>query len=104
MSEMVSDSTVRHQHSGEEWDIPVSLLEAQRRWDEADAACTHLASAGDPAAYESARARRLTEALALHRHPWLLEQQQAGRRFQADQAVKQLARAAVQKADLVEST
>ena len=96
MSETVSESTVRHQHAGEEWDIPVALLEAQRRWDLADAACTRLAAAGDPVAYEAARAQRLEEALALHRHPWLLAQQEAGRRFQADLAVKQLARAANQ--------
>jgi hypothetical protein len=35
--------SVRHPHGGAEWDIPVALLEIQRRFDEADAALKHLA-------------------------------------------------------------
>jgi hypothetical protein len=98
MSETLSEPFVRHQHAGAEWDIPIALLETQRRWDEADAACTHLAAAGDPDAYNAARAVRLEESLALYRHPWLLEQQQLGKRYQADLAVKHLARATSQDA------
>lgn len=101
MSETLSEPSVRHQHAGVEWDIPVTLLEAQRRWDEADAACTRLAADGDPVAYDAARALRLEESLALYRHPWLLDQQRAGKRYQADLAVKHLARVTSQEGAVV---
>jgi hypothetical protein len=85
-------SSVRHQHGGAEWEIPVDLLEIQRRFDEADAECTRLAQGDDQDAYQAARARRLQEALELHDHPWLIEQMAQGRRYQADMALKHLAR------------
>jgi hypothetical protein len=34
---------VRHEHGGVDWDIPVDLLEIQRRFDAADAECARLA-------------------------------------------------------------
>lgn len=87
-------ASVRHQHGGAEWDIPVALLEIQRRFDEANAQCSHLAQGEDQDAYHAAQARRLQEVLALHRHPWLIEQTVHGRRHQADSALKHLARSA----------
>ncbi len=84
--------TVRHQHGGVEWDIPVDLLEIQRRFDAANADCARLAETDEHDAYHVAQQRRLTEALALHDHPWLREQQVHGCRHQADTAVKHLAR------------
>jgi hypothetical protein len=87
-------STVRHHHGSAEWDIPVDLLEIQRRFDEADALCTRLAQGDDQDAYQAARLRRLQEALELHDHPWLIEQMAKGRRHQADMALKHLARSA----------
>jgi hypothetical protein len=86
--------SVRHPHGGAEWDIPVALLEVQRRFDEADALCAQLAQGDDLDAYRAAQARRLEEVLALHRHPWLVEHAAAGRRHKADSALKHLARSA----------
>lgn len=86
--------TVHHEHDRVEWDIPVDLLEIQRRFDAANAECARLAETDEHDAYHAARQRRLTEVVALHEHPWLREQQAHGRRHQADTAVKHLARAA----------
>jgi hypothetical protein len=83
--------TVRHAHSGVEWDILIDLLEWQQRFDEADAAVT---AATEQDALEEARGRRLVAVLEINRHPWLEEHRQAGRRFQADTAKKNLARSA----------
>jgi hypothetical protein len=85
---------VRHLHGGVEWEIPVDLLEIQRRFDLANAQCARLAEGGDQEAYDAARRQRLEQAMALHDHPWLLEQMAHGRRHQADMALKHLARAA----------
>ncbi|MGH3492021.1 MAG: hypothetical protein ACRDQ1_02140 [Sciscionella sp.] len=90
----MTEPTVRHPHGGVEWDIPVDLLGIQRRFDEADAECARLVDGEDRDAYQAARTRRLHEALALHDHPWLLEQMAQGRRYQADMALKHLARSA----------
>ena len=84
--------TVHHEHGGVAWDIPVDLLETQRRFDAANADCTRLAESEDHEAYRTAQQRRITEVLALQDHPWLREQQAQGRRHQADTAVKHLAR------------
>ena len=84
---------VRHTHGGVEWEIPVDLLEIQRRFDLADAECARLAKDGNQVTYDAARQQRLQEVLALHRHPWLIEQTAQQRRHQADLAVKNLARA-----------
>jgi hypothetical protein len=84
--------TVRHEYGGVAWEIPVDLLETQRRFDQANADCARLAEDDD--AYRAAQQRRLTEVLALHEHPWLREQQAHGRRHQADTALKHLARSA----------
>lgn len=86
--------TVRHEHGSVHWEIPVDLLEIQRHFDQADAECARLADSEDRDAYQAARTRRLYEALALHDHPWLLEQMAQGRRYQADMALKHLARSA----------
>jgi hypothetical protein len=83
--------TVRHAHGGVEWDIPVDLLEWQRQFDEANAAAE---AATEPDVLEAARGRRMAATLEIHRHPWLEEQRQAGRRFQAGTAMKHLARSA----------
>jgi hypothetical protein len=83
--------TVRHTHGGAEWDIPIDLLEWQRKFDEADAAA---ATAIEQDTLEEARGRRLAAALEINRHPWLEEHRQVGRRFQADTAMKNLARSA----------
>lgn len=72
--------TVRHEHDGVAWEIPVDLLEVQRRFDTANAECAHLAETDERDAYQAAQRRRLTEALALHDHSWLREQQARGRR------------------------
>lgn len=85
--------TVRHEHDGITWDIPVDLLEIQRRLDAANADCARLAEGEDREAYRAAQQRRMTEVLTLHEHPWLREQQAHGQRHQADTAVKHLARA-----------
>jgi hypothetical protein len=85
--------TVRHEHGGVEWEIPVDLLELQRRFDRAEAECARLVG-GDQEPYLAARQERLDVVLALYQHPWLLEQAAARRRHQADLAVKHLARAA----------
>lgn len=85
---------MRHTHRGTDWDIPLSLLEIQRRWDAADAECSRHAAAGDTAAYDAAKTRRLEITLKIYRHPWLIEAMARGKRFQADQAMKDLARAA----------
>jgi len=86
--------TVRHPHGGVDWEIPVDLLEIQRRFDQADADCARLAEGEDQDAYDAARQLRLQQVLALHDHPWLIEQMANGRRHQADTALKNLARAA----------
>ena len=86
----MSDSqarTVRHEHGGVAWDIPVDLLETQRRFDAANADCARLAEGEDHDAYHAAQQRRMAEVLALHEHPWLREQQAHRRRHQADTAV-----------------
>jgi len=83
--------TVRHAHGGAEWDIPVDLLESQRRFDEANAAAT---AATEQDAMDAARGRMQAAALEINRHPWLEEHRVAGRRFQADTAMKNLARSA----------
>lgn len=85
---------VPYTHGGVEWEIPVDLLEIQRRFDRADAECARLAGGDDPAAYQAAREQRMEQVLALYRHPWLLDQSAARRRHQADQALKGLARSA----------
>jgi hypothetical protein len=90
----MSDSgprTVRHEHGGVEWDIPIDLLEVQRRFDAANADCAQLA---DSEAYRAVQQRRMAEVVALHEHPWLRQQMAQGRRHQADTAVKHLARSA----------
>lgn len=92
MSTDPDEPTIQHTHGGTRWDIPVSLLEIQRRWDEVEAECTRLALAGDVAGYKEASGRRLDVTLELYRHPWLIEAMVRGRRFQADQAAKSLAR------------
>ena len=84
----------RHSHAGADWEIPVDLLEVQRRFDHVNAECARLADGGDQDAYQAACRDRMGEVLALYRHPWLLGQAGAGRRHQADQALKNLARAA----------
>lgn len=84
--------TVRHEHGGVAWDIPLDLLEIQQRFDAANADCARLAEGEDHEAYRAAQQRRMIEVLALHEHPWLCEQQAHGRRHQADTAVKHLAR------------
>jgi hypothetical protein len=80
--------TVRHELNGVEWEIPVDLLEIQRRFDEANADCARLADSDDHDAYRAAQQRRMTEVLALHSHPWLREHMDRGRRYQADTALK----------------
>jgi hypothetical protein len=84
--------TVRHEHGGVEWDVPVDLLEIQRRFDAANADCTRLAESHERDAYHAAQQRRMAEVAALHEHPWLRQQMAQGRRHQADTALKHLAR------------
>lgn len=84
--------TVSYELNGVEWEIPVDLLEIQRRFDEADADCARLAESDDHDAYRAAQQRRMTEVLALHEHPWLREHMARGRRYQADTALKHLVR------------
>jgi hypothetical protein len=86
--------TVPHEHGSVHWEIPLDLLEIQRRFDEANADCARLAESDDHDAYRSAQHRRMTEVLALHEHPWLREHMDRGRRHQADAALKHLARSA----------
>jgi hypothetical protein len=93
MSESV-EPTVHHEHGGVDWEIPVELLEIQRRFDRVNAECARLARGDDQAGYHASRRERLETVLALYRHPWMLEQTVAQRRHQADLAVKHLARAA----------
>lgn len=85
---------VPYSHGGVEWEIPVDLLEIQRRFDRANAQCARLAEGDDTAAFQAACEQRMEQVLALYGHPWLLEQAAARRRHQADQALKGLARAA----------
>ncbi len=91
MSDPAAD-TVRHEHGGTTWDIPLDLLEIQRRFDAANADCARLAESGDSDAYHAAQGRRMVEVLALHEHPWLREHMAHRRRHQADTALKHLVR------------
>jgi len=97
MTETATTDTVRFEHGGTTWEIPLDLIEAQRRFDAADAQCQSLAATSNPdadtqAAYRKASGERGDAVLALHRHPWLIEHQRAGRRHQADTAMKACAR------------
>lgn len=87
--------SVSYELNGVEWDIPVDLLEIQRRFDEADADCARLAESDDQDAYRAAQQRRMIEVLALHEHPWLREHMDRGQRYQADTALKHLVRRAI---------
>lgn len=84
--------TVRHEHGGTTWDIPLDLLEIQRRFDAANADCVRLAESSDSDGYHAAQRRRMAEVLALHEHPWLREHMAQRRRYQADMALKHLVR------------
>jgi hypothetical protein len=90
--ETATAGTVPFEHDGLDWAIPRDLIDAQVEWDRAHAACTRLADGGDRAQYERMRTRRLGITLYLHRHPWLIDHMAAGRRHQADQALKACAR------------
>lgn len=97
MSETATTGTVEFEHGGTVWEIPRDLIEAQQRFDAADAQCQSLAATPNPdadtqAAYKEASDRRGDAVLVLHRHPWLIEHQRAGRRHQADVAMKSYAR------------
>lgn len=97
MTDTATTATVSFEHGGTAWDIPLDLIEAQQRFDTADAQCQSLAATPNPdadtqAAYRKASGARGDAVLALHRHPWLIEHQRAGRRHQADTAMKALAR------------
>lgn len=87
-------AVVEFEYDGRLWQIPGDLLELQRAWYAADGACQALALADpvDAEALRAARAHRLDLTDNLVHHPWLLEHQAAGRRHQADTALKACAR------------
>jgi len=93
MTETATTGIVTFEHGGTTWVIPLDLIEAQQRFDTADAQCQSLAATSNPgadtqAAYRKASGERGDAVLALHRHPWLIEHQRARRRHQADTAMK----------------
>ena len=97
MTNAATTGTVQFEHGGTTWDIPLDLIEVQQRFDASEAECQALASTRNPdadtqAAYRAASGRRADAVLALYRHEWLIEHQRAGRRHQADTAMKALAR------------
>ncbi len=92
MNATTADDTVRFEHGGTAWDIPRDLIDLQRRWDDAHASVETLVEGDDVEALNAARRRRLDLTDQLVGHPWLLEALAAGRRYQADLALKDCAR------------
>lgn len=97
MTNAATTGAVQFEHGGTVWQIPEDLIKVQQRFDAAEAECQALAATRNPdtdtlAAYKRASGRRADAVLALYRHPWLIEHQRAGRRHQADTAMKALAR------------
>lgn len=97
MTDTATTDAVTFEHGGTAWAIPLDLIEVQQRFDTAEAECQSLAATPNPdadtqAAYKAASGRRADAVLALYRHEWLIEHQRAGRRHQADTAMKALAR------------
>jgi hypothetical protein len=95
MTEATADGapqTIRHQHDGQTWEIPLDLLATQRELFLAHQASSAAASADDDA-LQAARARTSKATMEIYRHPWWAKHQAAGRRYQADCALKDLAKA-----------
>lgn len=75
-----------------DFDFPPDLLDLQRKFFAAEAAWEQAGASGDAEATEAAYQRTQDVVVALHRHPWMREQAEAGKRYEARMALREAAR------------
>lgn len=92
MNATATDNPVSYEHGGITWEIPADLIDLQRQWDDAHVSVETLVESDNIKALNAARSRRLGLTDRIVHHSWLLEHVNAGRRFQADLALKACAR------------
>jgi hypothetical protein len=73
VSDQASSGIVPFEYKGETYAIPAALIEAQRRWNAAHAACGRLQRSDDTEAYDAAYAARLDATRAKADDVWLNE-------------------------------
>lgn len=95
VTDTAAPAAVSFEHRGQAWQIPTDLIGLQCAWDAAHAQVMALVADGTREQLNEARTRRAELTVDLYAHPWMRAQFTAGRRHQADLALKACARRAV---------
>lgn len=75
-----------------DFDFPDDLLKLQKEFFAAESAWEQAGASGDAEATEAAYQRTQDVVVALHRHPWMREQAEAGKRYEARMALRDAAK------------